>query len=304
MTKDASGVWSVSVGPVAPGIYDYSFVVDGVSITDPLSTHVFNNRQGSRGYVEVPGEAGKPRQDEWREVPHGSVTMEWYKSAANGTQRRVHVYAPQGYAKDTSRKYPVVYLLHGSGDNDSHWSLLGQANVIADNLIADGKAVPMVIVMPDGHVAAPGGGGARQQGTKLFEKDLLESVVPMIEANYRVETDAAHRAIVGLSMGGGQSLSVGLGHPDKFAWVGAFSAAAPGADVLNSLKAEPDKANQQLKLLWIGIGKDDFLLARNRTFDSSLKEGKIKHEYVETEGGHRWGVWRSYLGEFLPRLFR
>jgi enterochelin esterase-like enzyme len=304
MSKDASGVWSVTVGPVAPGIYDYSFVVDGVSITDPSSTHVFNNRQGSRGYVEVAGEAGKPRQDEWREVPHGSVTMEWYKSAANGTQRRVHVYTPPGYAKDTSRKYPVVYLLHGSGDNDSHWSLLGQANVIADNLIADGKAVPMVIVMPDGHVAAPGGGGARQQGTKLFEKDLLESVVPMVEANYRVETDAAHRAIVGLSMGGGQSLSVGLGHPDQFAWVGAFSAAAPGADVLNALKAAPDKANQQLKLLWIGIGKDDFLLARNRTFDTALKEGKINHEYVETPGGHRWGVWRLYLGEFLPRLFR
>ncbi len=154
MSKDSSGVWSVTVGPVPPGIYDYDFQVDGLTITDPNSTHVFGNRQGSRGYVEVPGEKGKPRQDEWRDVPHGSVTAEWYKSAVTLARRRVHIYTPPGYAKDTSRKYPVVYLLHGSGDNDSHWTLLGQANVIADNLIADGKAVPMVIVMPDGHVTA------------------------------------------------------------------------------------------------------------------------------------------------------
>jgi enterochelin esterase family protein len=278
--------------------------VDGLTITDPNSTHVFGNRQGSRGYVEVPGEKGNPRKDEWRDVPHGSVTAEWYQSAATGSRRRVHIYTPPGYAKDTARKYPVVYLLHGSGDNDSHWSLLGQANVIADNLIADGKAVPMVIVMPDGHVAAPGTGRGQQQTRQAFEKDLLESVIPLVESNYRADTDPLHRAIVGLSMGGGQSLSVGLGHPDKFAWVGAFSAAAPGPDVLAALKAAPEKTNQQLRLLWIGIGKDDFLLARNRTFDAALKDAKINHDYQETAGGHRWGVWRLYLGEFLPKLFR
>ncbi len=305
MTKDSAGVWSVTVGPVLPGIYDYDFQVDGLTITDPNSTHVFGNRHGSRGYVEVPGEKDKPRQDEWRDVPHGSVTAEWYKSAVTLARRRAHIYTPPGYAKDTARKYPVVYLLHGSGDNDSHWSLLGQANVIADNLIADGKAVPMVIVMPDGHVGAPAAAGARIGGARqMFEKDLLESLIPLVESNYRVETDPLHRAIVGLSMGGGQSLNVGLGHPDKFAWVGAFSAAAPGPDVLNALKAAPEKANQQLRLLWIGIGKDDFLLARNRTFDAALKEAKINHEYQETAGGHRWGVWRLYLGEFLPKLFR
>jgi enterochelin esterase-like enzyme len=304
MSKDNDGIWSVAIGPVAPGIYDYMFQVDGLSITDPSSTHVFNNRQGSRGYVEVPGEPGKPRHDEWRDIPHGSVTIEWYQSVASGSRRRVHIYTPPGYARDAARKYPVVYLLHGSGDNDSHWSLLGQANVIADNLIADGKAVPMVIVMPDGHVATPGAAGARPQSRVAFEKDLLESVIPLVEANYRVDTDAAHRAIVGLSMGGGQSLSVGLGHPDKFAWVGAFSAAAPGPDVLNALKAAPEKANQQLRLLWIGIGKDDSLLPRNRTFDAALKEAKINHEYQETAGGHRWSVWRLYLGEFLPKLFK
>jgi enterochelin esterase family protein len=305
MTKDSAGVWSVTIGPVPPGIYDYDFQVDGLTITDPSSTHVFGNRAGARGYLEVPGPKDKPRSDEWRDVPHGSVTAHWYTSAANGSRRRVHIYAPPGYLKETSRKYPVVYLLHGSGDNDSHWSLLGQANVIADNLNADGKAVPMIIVMPDGHVApAGGGGGARPQSRQAFEKDLLESVVPLVEDQYRVEKDAAHRAIVGLSMGGGQSLGIGLTHMDKFAWVGAFSAAAPAPDVLNALKTAPDRANQQLRLLWIGIGKDDFLLARNKTFDAALKEAKINHQYQETEGGHSWGVWRRYLAEFLPLLFK
>src|SRR5262249_20455665 len=212
MAKGENGVWTVTIGPVQPGIYDYDFQVDGLTITDPSSTHVFNNRQGSRGYVEVPGPKGKPRIDEWRDVPHGSVTSEWYTSAANGSRRRLHVYTPPGYAKETARVYPVVYLLHGSGDNDSHWTLLGQANAIADNLIAENKAVPMIIVMPDGHVAGPGGGAARPQSRQAFEKDLLESVIPLIESNYHVEMDPAHRAIVGLSMGGGQSLGVGLGH--------------------------------------------------------------------------------------------
>jgi enterochelin esterase family protein len=304
MTKDDKGVWSVTIGPVAPGIYDYDFQVDGLTITDPSSTHVFGNRQGSRGYLEVPGAKDKSRFDEWREVPHGNVTMHWYKSAANGTRRRIHVYTPPGYSKDPSKKYPVVYLLHGSGDNDSHWSLLGQANVIADNLIAEGKAVPMIIVMPDGHVSGPGGTGGRPQSRQAFEKDLLESVIPLVEKEYRVEADAQHRAIVGLSMGGGQSLNVGLGHPDMFSWIGAFSAAAPGPEMLAALKKEAEKVNQQLKLLWIAIGKEDFLLKRNHTFIESLKEAKINHEYQETAGGHRWGVWRLYLNEFLPKLFR
>ena len=304
MTKDDKGVWSVTIGPVAPGIYDYDFQVDGLTITDPASKHVFGNREGSRGYLEVPGETGKPRFDEWREVPHGAVTAHWYKSAANGTRRRIHVYTPPGYAKDSSKKYPVVYLLHGSGDNDSHWSLLGQANVIADNLIADEKAVPMIIVMPDGHVLPQGGAARGQQSRQGFEKDLLESVIPLVESEYRVETDAQHRAIVGLSMGGGQSLGVGLTHMDKFAWIGAFSAAAPGPEILKALKDDPKKANDQLKLLWIGIGKDDFLLARNHTFEAALKEATINHQYHETAGGHRWGVWRMYLNDFLPLLFR
>ena len=308
MAKDANGVWSVTIGPIAPGIYDCQFDVDGVRITDPASPNVFGNRQGSRGFVEVPGPPGHPRHDEWRDVPHGAVTVHWYISKVTGARRRVHVYTPPGYQQETSERYPVLYLLHGSGDNDSHWTVLGRANVIADNLLADGRAVPMLIVMPDGHVidhSREREKGDRSRWREPFEKDLLESVVPLVEMNYRVLTDPQHRGIVGLSMGGGQSIGVGLGRLDQFAWVGAFNAAASADDpVLAKLRSTPDAANEKLKLLWIGIGKDDFLLARNREFVKVISELKIRHTYQETEGRHAWGVWRGYLAEFLPLVFR
>ena len=308
MVKDANGVWSVTVGPPPPGIYDCQFDVDGLRITDPASPNVFGNRQGSRGYVEVPGPPGHPRRDECRDVPHGTVTIHRYASKLTGARRRVHVYAPPGYPQQTSKQYPVLYLLHGSGDDDSHGTLLGRANVIADNLLADGRAVPMLIVMPDGHVADRSHErekGSRNRGRELFEKDLLESVLPLVEANYRVLTDPQHRGIVGLSIGGGQSIGVGLGHLDQFAWVGAFSAAVSGNDpALAALRNDPAAANQKLKLLWIAVGKDDFLLARNRDFVKALDELKIRHTSQETAGTHAWGVWRGYLAEFLPLLFR
>jgi enterochelin esterase family protein len=309
LTKDDNGVWSATVGPLAPGIYDYSFSIDGVVTTDPSSPHVFGNRKGSRGYVEIPGPKGKPRTDEWQDVPHGAVTIHWYDSKASGSRRRLHVYTPPGYGKEPDRKYPVLYLLHGSGDNDSHWMHIGRANVIADNLIAAGKAVPMLIVMPDGHVRerppGPVDEKTRLELRQSFEKDLLESVVPLVESTCRVRTDAAGRAIAGLSMGSAQSLVVGLGHPDKFAWLGAFSGAISKEDpVVVALKADPDRANKNFKLVWLAIGKDDTGLKGKQALSAALKDMGVKHEYHETDGAHRWSVWRSYLAEFLPRLFR
>ncbi len=308
LTKGDNGVWSATVGPLAPGIYDYTFNVDGVTMTDPSSRDVFGNRQGSRGFVEVPGPRGQPRLDEWRNVPHGTVSIHWYDSTASGGRRRLHVYTPPGYGKDPERKYPVLYLLHGSGDNDSHWMHIGRANVIADNLIAEGKAVPMLIVMPDGHVRErPAGEVSEKTRDELrhaFEKDLLENVIPLIESTYRVRTDSAGRAITGLSMGSAQALQVGLGHPDRFAWIGGFSGAINrDSPVLAGLKADPAKANSQIKLLWLGIGKEDVGLKRKQELAATLKEMGIRNEYHETEGAHRWSVWRQYLGDFLPRLF-
>ena len=309
MTKDDTGVWSVTVGPLPPGLYDYTFHLDGVAITDPASKHVFGNRQGSRGYAEVPGPPGHPRHDEWRDVPHGNVTIHWYDSAVSGKRRRVHVYTPPGYAADPARRFPVLYLLHGSGDNDTHWMHIGQANVVADNLLADGAAVPMLIVMPDGHVRERPP-GQLDDATRLairgaFERDLLEHVVPLVESNYHVRTDAAGRAIAGLSMGGAQALGVGLAHTDQFAWIGAFSGAISLNDpVLAALKANPGPANSRLKLLWLAIGKDDVGLKDKQSLSQSLKSFGVNHEYHETAGAHRWSVWRLYLAELLPRLFR
>ena len=310
LEKDDKGLWSVTVGPVDPGIYDYAFEVDGLRITDPSSPHVIGNRRGSRGFLEVSGPKGSPRHDEWRDVPHGTVTAHWYASAvAGGARRRVHVYAPPGYAKEKDRTYPVLYLLHGSGDDDSHWTQLGQAHVIADNLIADGKAAPMLIVMTDGHVSVPPKEGEeaearRARAAGAFERDLLDHVVPLVESEYRANAARDARAIVGLSMGGGQSLGTGLRNVDRFAWVGGFSASTRGWEKGVPGMADAAKVNADLRLLWIAIGKEDFLLEPNRKFDAWLKEAGIKHSYRETEGLHAWGVWRRYLAEFLPLLFK
>lgn len=309
LEKLETGVWKVTLGPLPPGIYDYTFEVDGLKITDPASPNVFGNRQGSRGYVDVPSPPGTYRVDEWRDVAHGTVHTHWYDSKISGARRRLHVYTPAGYETSAAEKYPVLYLLHGSGDNDSHWTLLGQANVIADNLIADGKAVPMIIVMPDGHVLPrtdkPTDAERLQQRT-AFGSDLLEHVVPLVERTYRVQAQPASRAIAGLSMGGGQALSVGLPNSDSFAYIGAFSSGiARGADPLSTaLKERAEAINREVKLLWVAIGKDDFLIEPNRKFDAELTALGIKHEYHETEGAHRWSVWRRYLGEFLPRCFK
>lgn len=311
MTKDDKGIWSVTFGPLPPGIYDYIIDIDGVKNTDYLSPWVFGNRQGSRGFVEVPGPKGQPRMDEWRDVPHGAVTMHWYaSSAADGALRRIHVYTPPDYFKNPTQTYPVVYLFHGSGDNDSHWMWIGRANVIADNLIAEAKTKPMIIVMPDGHVPiSPKEGESRDQMRirvkEAYEKDILNEILPLVESSYRVKKDRADRAIVGLSMGGGQSLYLGLNNLDKFAWIGAFSASAGGLDpVLTKLSADVKSTNEQIKLLWIAIGKDDFLLKTNQEFVQALKDKQIEHQYTETEGRHQWSTWRRYLAEFLPLLFR
>jgi enterochelin esterase-like enzyme len=306
LDRDDDGVWSATLGPLPPGIYDYTFNVDGLAITDPSSADVFGNRRGSRGFVEVPGPKGQPRIDEWRDVPRGSVAIHWYHSGVSGTRRRLHVYTPPGYGKEQGRKYPVLYLLHGSGDNDSHWMHIGRANVIADNLLADSKALPMIIAMPDGHVRERPAGQidakTKADIRQAFEQDLLGHVVPLVEGNYNVRTDAAGRAVAGLSMGSAQALSVGLKHPERFAWVGAFSGAVPSDDpALDSLRSGKHK---ERKLLWIAIGTEDSGLKANRSLDTALTELGVPHEYRETEGAHRWSVWRRYLSEFLPRLYR
>jgi enterochelin esterase family protein len=304
LVKDADGIWAATVGPVEPGLYEYSFSVDGFRTIDPANAQIKPQRMPGSSILEVPGHP--PLVTEIQDVPHGAIHVHQYFSRPlEGRLRRVHVYTPPDYERRPGVRYPVLYLLHGSGDNDACWTAHGRAHAIADNLIAQGKVVPMIVVMPDGHAFPPETGPGRpQENTQAFERDLLGEVVPLVEARYRVRTDPRSRAIAGLSMGGNQALTVGLGHADRFAWVAGFSSSVPPREVLEGPLGDPKALGKKLRWLWLGVGKDDGLRARNEELESWLKEKAIPHTWRLTDGGHAWPVWRGYLAEILPQLFR
>jgi enterochelin esterase family protein len=303
MVKDTAGVWSATVGPIDPGVWEYSFRVNGLTMIDPGNEAIKPMHEPRTSILHLPGQP--PLLHDFQDVPHGSVRRHAYFSKSLGRLRELEVYTPPGYDRNPKMKYPTLYLQHGRGDNQDNWTVHGKAHWILDNLIAQGRAVPMVIVMMDGHAAEWGGGaGGARDNTGLFERDLLEDVMPFVEAEYRVKNSAADRAICGLSMGGGQSLTVGLNHLDRFAWVGGFSAGTPPRDAIAAALSDPESTNKRLKLLWIGCGEKDFLIQRNDEFIALLKENNIRHEWHLTQGDHSWPVWRIYLGELAPRLFR
>jgi len=303
MAKDSAGLWSVTVGPVDPGVWEYSFVVDGLQMIDPGNSAIKPMRQPRTSILHLPGKP--PLLHDFQDVPHGVVRQHAYFSKSLGRMRELAVYTPPGYDRNTKEKYPTLYLQHGMGDNQATWTVHGKAHWILDNLIARGLAKPMVVVMADGHADVRDQGFAGfLDNTVLFERDLLLDVVPFIEANYRVKAEAASRAICGLSMGGLQSLTIGLRHPDVFAWVGGFSASPPPPNAIAGALADREAVNAKLKLLWIASGRDDFLLERNKEFTALLEKRKIRHQWLLTEGNHSWPVWRNYLGEFAPVLFR
>jgi enterochelin esterase-like enzyme len=318
MTKDADGIWSTTVGPLLPNMYGYGFLVDGQSMPDP------NNDTPQVGViwffsqVFVPG----PESDFMtnRNVPHGQVHHLWYHSDQLDLERPLVVYTPPGYDTATDQRYPVLYLLHGYGDDENGWTNVGQANFIMDNLVAAGKCKPAIIIMPFGHPSRQWvikRGGPRLVGAAsrpvsdllqvpLVQSELLDNVIPLIEKSFRVKADAADRAIAGLSMGGGQALTIGLNHTDQFAYVAGFSSAVRenvNATFASPL-AHPDEINSQLKLLWFGVGDKDNLLKANQDFDKILTDHGIKHEWVVTPNyKHSWTLWRHYLRDLLPRLF-
>jgi enterochelin esterase family protein len=300
LKKDDNGVWSATVGPLEPDIYDYRMTVDGLAIADPANPWVQPMRVTRTSVVEVPGDP--PRLWEFQSVPHGTVHEHVYFSKSLGVKRRLHVYTPPGYEK-TSRKYPVLYLLHGSGDNDATWTMHGRANFIADNLLAQHQSTPMIIVMTDGHAVPPNSGGTNTNARNVdaFGKDLLNEVIPLMESTYRVKANRENRAIIGLSMGGGQSLTIGLKHRELFAWVGGMSSFLPNPEAAVAEDFPDGKSN--LKLLWFACGKDDRLVENSRRLSAALKAKGIPHVFKETEGSHAWPVWRRYLGEFMPQLF-
>lgn len=301
MTKDSDGVWSATVGPIAPDLYGYSFTVDGLQMLDPANSQVKPMRSFRTSILDVPGD--KPLPHDFQNAPHGVIRVHTYRSKAIGVKRGLQIYTPPGYDRNANARYPTLYLFHGSGDNEATWTALGRAHLILDNLIAQGKAKPMVVVMTDGH-AAPTTPEGRARNTELFKRDLLDDVMPFVEANYRVKPDRLNRAIIGLSMGGGQALTIGLNHPELFAWVGGMSSAlnAPQQTFATAL-ADAKATNAKYKLLWFACGKDDFLLKANQQFDELLSSKGVNHTFRLTEGNHSWPVWRRYLAEFAPLLF-
>ena len=312
MQKDDAGVWSVTTAPLAPDYYGYSIIVDSVRSIDPYNPVLKPNLLSTENMVHVPGPPSLPW--ELNEVPHGEVHHHFYRSTVANDDRDFYVYTPPGYDPKAKTTYPVLYLLHGYSDDASGWTAVGRANIILDNLIAQGKAKPMIVVMPLGYgtmeMVHVGWGGifnhpeVRAQNLTKFREALLTEVMPKVESEYRVIQDRDSRAIAGLSMGGSESLLTGLNNLDKFAWVGAFSAGGLPDPLENDFPGLDSKANQQLKVLWIACGTEDRLITANRNLREWLKSKGIQHTDVETPGMHTWMVWRRNLAEFAPLLFR
>jgi len=312
MTKGTNGVWEVTLGPIQPGAYRYNFNVDGVSVIDPRSSAISESNNNVWSLVNVPGADFMDTKD----VPHGAVAAVTYYSSSLKKFRRMHVYTPPGYELGKG-KFPVFYLLHGAGDCDEAWTSVGRAGFILDNLLASGKAKPMVVVMPAGHTSAFRFGGPRP-GVDEFAQDFLNDIMPYVEKHYRVYADRQHRAMAGLSMGGGQTLNIGIPHLDKFAYLGVYSAGifgitgggpggapqGPSFEEQHKQVLDDAKLKKGLKLFWFATGKDDFLVATSRATVEMFKRHGFSAVYKETDGAHTWINWRNYLNEFAPQLFQ
>lgn len=314
MTRGTEGVWETTVGPVPAGAFRYRFDVDGVTVMDPRNPKVSESNDDAWSVIPVPGSDFI----DVKNVPHGAVAAVHYYSTALSRMRRMHIYTPPGYERGT-QQYPVFYLLHGASDSDDSWTSVGRANFIIDNLIAEKKATPMIVVMPAGHTRP---GGFRQPTVAdEFTKDFVQDVMPYVEKHYRVRTDRASHAIAGLSMGGNQTLNVAIPQLDKFGYAGVFSSGLigmfraprpgdtpppPGTPTWaeENKQALADARTKGIKLLWFATGTDDFLLDVTRKTVEFFKAQGYSPVYRETDGGHTWLKWRDYLNEFTPQLFK
>jgi enterochelin esterase family protein len=311
MQKDDLGVWSITTAPLEPEYYGYSFLADGVNLTDPSNYLMKTNLLSQSNMVHVPGPSTLPW--ETNDMPHGVVHHHFYHSPVVGDDRDYFVYTPPGYDPASDKRYPVLYLQHGYSDGADGWTAVGRANSILDNLIAQGKAKPMLVVMSLGYGAPEilrrGFGAFRdpslpRRNMDKFGEVLLIEVMPQVEQAYHVMSDRNARALAGLSMGGAESLYVGLNHLDHFAWVGSFSAGGLADDYNAEFPSLDSKVNDQLHLLWIACGTEDHLIEPNRKFRDWLTSKGVKHTDIETPGMHTWMVWRRNLANFVPLLFQ
>lgn len=318
LTKDENGVWSLTTSALDPELYNYSFLVDGFRTTDPNNPFLIRDVATATNIFIVGG--GHADLFMTNDIPHGSVTRRWYDSPGLDMDRRITIYTPPGYEK-SSETYPVLYLLHGAGGDEEAWINLGRTAQIMDNLIAQGKAKPMIVVMPNGNVIQDGAPG---EGSKNFYKPqfmipktmdgtyegAFEDIISFVENNYRVKADKSNRAIAGLSMGGYHTLHISRYYPNSFDYIGLFSAAImPREDATGKVYSNFDETLQTqmdngYELYWIAIGKTDFLYDANTEFRAKLDAMNMSYDYVESEGGHTWRNWRVYLSQFAPQLFQ
>jgi enterochelin esterase-like enzyme len=311
MSRDDKGVWSITLPAAVPGFHYYWFLVDGLAVNDPGSDTFFGWGRQTSG-IEVP----EPGADyyEARSVPHGDVRQRLYESKVTGAWRRAYVYTPPDYDANVKTRYPVLYLQHGAGENATGWTKQGRANLILDNLIAAGKAKPMIVVMDTGYATKPGatpvqGATGAPQVPNAFEDVVVTDLIPMIDASYRTLKDRDSRAMAGLSMGGGQTLQITSNHLDLFAWIGSFSAPLRNFDVKTSMNGaliDAASFNKRVRLLWIGAGTGETAIHEAATkLHASLEAAGIKHVVFESAGtAHEWQTWRRSLNDFAPRLFR
>lgn len=322
LSRDGDGIWSATVGPLKPDVYVYYFTVDGVRLPDPANPQVKIGYLPSTttSILNVPGDG--PAFYDVQDVPHGEIRTLLYKSQSNRVVRELNVYVPPGYDANARQRYPVLYLLHGFANDHHSWHRYGRANDILDNLLAKKAIKPFIVVMPLGYGGAsvngdgmgipPPGAGPFGGDFGLYERDILEDIIPLIDGRFRTLANRENRAIIGFSMGGMQAGRFGLGHLDTFSYVGIMSAGlignpvstAAGPDPIAPLAADPAAANKRLKLLWIACGTEDTAMVGARSTHEALQKAGIQHVFLETEGAHHWRVWRRYLHDVAPLLFR
>jgi enterochelin esterase family protein len=307
MVRDSLGRWSgTTTEAIPPGTYRYDFGVNGARVPDPMATLFSEERAGINSLLVVPGPAGDVQNYDPR-VAHGVVSSVDYWSQSLGAKRRAHVYTPPGYMVNSER-YPVLYLVHGAGDNDNSWSTIGRANYILDNLIASGAARPMIVVMPFGHTPERAGAGGGMLNNEDFGNDLLRDLIPFVKQNFRTLDGPANHAMAGLSMGGSHTIRYGLTHPEIFGYIGIFSMGLTAGDQITAYETQNDAALRRgardFRLVYYAIGKDDFLYNRVAPTRAMLDRYGIEYVYNESDGGHTWINWRNYLADFAPRLFR
>jgi len=306
MIKNSDGVWEVTTDSLSEGFHYYSLIIDGVAVADPASESFYGMGRMASG-IEVPFKGDGYYQI--KNVPHGDIRIKRYFSNVTNSWRDFYMYTPPAYDQNTNTKYPVLYILHGGGEDERGWAAQGKTDLIIDNLIAEKKAVPMIVVMVDGNFPFNGFG---KEALSVFEKEMKQCIIPFVEQNYRAKTDAHSRALAGLSMGGLQTLYTGVNNTDLFSYLGVFSSGwiqPMQKELADSqyefMKNNTGKINQNLKLFWISAGgKEDIAWKNCQTMISKFDEMKIKYAYSEYPGGHSWPVWRNNLYNFAQLLFK